>query len=120
MSKDKLAIFGGPRTVCENVPEDKLFGWPYVNQEIEDAVLDVIRRNAMSSTEITVQFEKEFAEWQQRKYGIAYCNGTLSLQSAMFGIGLGAPIASGGSMLLAFWYYKSGRWMKGTAITSEN
>ena len=44
----------------------------------------------MSSTDITVEFEKEFAQWQQRKYGIAYCNGTLSLQAAMFGIGLGA------------------------------
>ena len=42
------------------------------------------------------------------------------LDMGMFGIGLGAPIASFGSLLLAFWYYKSGRWMKGTAITSEN
>ena len=90
MSNEKLALFGGPKTVCDNVPEEELFGWPYVNKEIEDAVLDVVRRNAMSSTEITVQFEKEFAAWQQRKYGIAYCNGTLSLQAAMFGIGLGA------------------------------
>ena len=80
MSKEKLAVLGGPRTVCDNVPEDALFGWPYVNKEIEDAVLDVVRRNAMSSTDITVQCEKEFAAWQQRKYGIAYCNGTLSLQ----------------------------------------
>ena len=90
MINEKLAIFGGPRCVPEDVPEQELFGWPYINKEIEDAVLDVIRRNAMSSTEITVEFEKEFAAWQQRKYGIAYCNGTLSLQAAMFGIGLGA------------------------------
>lgn len=42
------------------------------------------------------------------------------LDMGMFGIGLGAPIASFGSLLLAFWYYKSGRWMKGTAISAEN
>lgn len=89
MITDKLALLGGPKSVCENVP-DELFAWPYVNKEIEDAVLDVVRGNKMSATDITVEFEKEFAAWQQRRYGVAYCNGTLSLQAAMFAIGLGA------------------------------
>lgn len=87
---NKLKIFGGNAAVdVENIPKE-LFEWPYVNQEIEDAVLDVVRRNAMSGTDVTEKFEKEFAKWQQRTYGIAYCNGTLSLQAAMFALGLGA------------------------------
>ena len=74
-----LRMFGGPASVePENIPEE-LFAWPYINQEIEDAVLDVVRRNAMSGTDVTERFEKAFAKWQERKYCIAYCNGTLSL-----------------------------------------
>ncbi|MBQ9765251.1 MAG: MATE family efflux transporter [Lachnospiraceae bacterium] len=37
----------------------------------------------------------------------------------LFGIGLGGPFASFGSLILAVWYYKSGRWMGKTAI-NEN
>ncbi len=38
----------------------------------------------------------------------------------LFGIGLGGPFASFGSLVLAFWYYKSGRWMKTTVIAEQN
>ena len=49
----------------------------------------MIRNNRFSGTDITEQLQREFAEWQGRKYAIAYCNGTMSLTSAMFAIGLG-------------------------------
>jgi len=84
-----LKMFGGAPAVHSEIPEE-LFAWPYVNQEIEDAVLDVVRRNAFSATDITERFEKEFARWIGRDYGICYCNGTLSLQAAMYAVGLGA------------------------------
>lgn len=89
MITDKLCLFGGPSEVGSNVPEE-LFKWPYVDKEIEDAVLDVLHKNKMSGTDITEQFENEFAHWQQRKYGLAFPNGTMSIQAAMFAIGLGA------------------------------
>ncbi len=89
MIEDKLKILGGPAEVSGDVPAE-LFAWPYVNEEIENAVLDVVRRNKMSGTDITEQFEKAFAAWQQRRFGIAYANGTLALQAAMFAVGLGA------------------------------
>lgn len=41
------------------------------------------------------------------------------LGMGLFGIGLGAPFASLGSMILAIWYYKTNRWM-GTTVISEN
>lgn len=90
LEKEPLSYFGGPASVNPDETPKELFAWPYMSEEIEQAVLDVVRNNKMSGTDITQEFEKKFAAWQQRKYGIAYCNGTLSLQAAMFGVGLGA------------------------------
>lgn len=89
MAEDKLALFGGEPAVSNDIPKE-LFAWPYVNKEIEDAVLNVVRNNKMSGTDITEEFEQKFAAWQQRKFGLAFSSGTMSLQAAMFAIGLGA------------------------------
>ena len=85
---EKLALVGG-KPVIEKQPDESLFKWPILTQEDEDAALDVIRNNKFSGTDITEKFQDEFAEWIGRKYAIAYCNGTASLTSAMFAIGLG-------------------------------
>lgn len=89
MAKSELKLFGGTAAVSENIPEE-LFRWPYVNDEIENAVLDVLRKNKMSGTDITEEFEKKFAQWQGLNYGLAFPNGTMALQAAMFAVGLGA------------------------------
>lgn len=86
---EQLALKGGPKAI-DFCPPKELFHWPIITSEDEEAVLDVLRKNTMSGTDITEQFEREFAQWQQRKYAVAYCNGTLSLQAAMFASGLGA------------------------------
>lgn len=87
--KKKLALIGGePTFKYEDMPKE-LFHWPIITKEDEEAVLDVVRTNNFSGVDITMQLEKEFAEWQGRKHAIAYCNGTLSLAAAMFAIGLG-------------------------------
>ena len=86
-TKTELAIFGGPKAVQTDGGD--LFNWPIVTQEDEDAVLDVLRRGAMSGTDVTVKFEEEFAAWQGTKYALACNNGTSALQSAMFGCGVG-------------------------------
>ena len=44
----------------------------------------------MSGTEITKQFEAEFAQWIGRDLALAYPNGTDALRSAMWAVGLGA------------------------------
>jgi dTDP-4-amino-4,6-dideoxygalactose transaminase len=88
--KETLAILGGtPAVDTKSVPE-ALFRWPIFTREEEDAALDVIRRNAFSGTDITRQFEQEVAQWLGTEYALAFCNGTMSLSAAMFGIGLGA------------------------------
>ena len=88
MDNPKLAINGAARAVPDSPPES-LFKWPILTEEDEAAVLDVVRKNKFSGTDITEEFQRQFAEWQGRKYAVAYCNGTMSLTSAMFAIGLG-------------------------------
>jgi dTDP-4-amino-4,6-dideoxygalactose transaminase len=88
MENPKLAINGAARAVPDSPPES-LFKWPILTEEDEAAVLRVVRENKFSGTDITEEFQRQFAEWQGRKYAIAYCNGTMSLTSAMFAIGLG-------------------------------
>lgn len=85
---EKLAILGGTPTLTAKAPKE-LFAWPIIGEEDEAAALEVIRNNSFSATDLTMTFEKEFAEWIGRKHAVAYCNGTLSLTSAMFAIGLG-------------------------------
>lgn len=84
----QLAINGSKPIINKPVPEE-LFRWPIITAEDEEAVLEVLRRGAMSGIDITEKFEREFADWIGTDYAIGYCNGTLSLQAAMFGCGLG-------------------------------
>lgn len=84
---EKLALLGGEPVIKEEPKE--LFAWPILTEEDKEAAVDVIVNNRFSGREITEKFQEEFAAWQGRKYAIAYCNGTASLQSAMFAIGLG-------------------------------
>ncbi|MBQ8742535.1 MAG: aminotransferase class I/II-fold pyridoxal phosphate-dependent enzyme [Clostridia bacterium] len=84
----KLALLGGEPIIKEGAPED-LFKWPLISKEDEEAVMDIVRNNNFSGTDITTKFQDEFAAWQGRKYAIGYTNGTMSLTAAMFAIGLG-------------------------------
>ncbi len=82
-----LAIQGGDPAVTDDAED--LFTWPIITTEDEEAALDVLRRGAMSGTEITKQFENEFADWNGTEYGLGYCSGTASLSGAMYGVGIG-------------------------------
>jgi len=57
MSMEKLALLGGPRAVTQE-PGD-FFRWPIVTKEDEEAVLEVLRRGAMSGLDVTNRFEEE-------------------------------------------------------------
>lgn len=84
----KTALLGAEPMIKEAAPGD-LFKWPILTQEDIDAVMDVVINNRFSRTDITIKFQEEFAEWQGRKYALAFTNGTMSLSAAMFAIGLG-------------------------------
>jgi perosamine synthetase len=83
-----LAILGGPKAVRGELP-DELFHWPIVTDEDEWAVVEVLRAGSMSGTDITRQFEREYAAWQGSEFALGYCNGTAALLGAMFGVELG-------------------------------
>jgi len=84
----ELALLGGPKSItCE---AGDIFGWPIVTEEDEQAVLDVLRRGAMSGTDVTRQFEGEFAEWIGARHALGYCSGTSALHAAMWACGIGA------------------------------
>jgi perosamine synthetase len=82
-----LALLGGTPTITLD-PGD-MFDWPIITEEDEAAVLKVLRARAMSGTDITMQFEKEFAEWMGVKHALGFNNGTASLLAAMYGAGVG-------------------------------
>jgi perosamine synthetase len=100
MASSKLALLGGPKAVTRD-PGD-LFTWPIVTPEDEQAVLDVLHRRAMSSSDVTREFEREYAAWQGRKYALGFSSGTASIQAAMFacGVGVGDEIIS---QSLTYW-----------------
>jgi len=67
-----------------------IFTWPIITKEDEDAVLEVLRRGAMSGRDVTIEFEKEYSEWQGNKYALGFNNGTSALQTAMWAAGIRA------------------------------
>lgn len=88
----EMAILGGRKIVEKADPA--LFSWPIVTAEDETAVLEVLRRGAMSDTDVTRKFEEEFSAWQGRKHALGFNNGTNSIQAAMWAchVGVGDEI----------------------------
>ena len=86
-SASSLAYLGGAKAVT--VDPGDTFTWPIVTEDDEAAVLEVLRRGAMSDIDVTMAFETEFAAWQGRMYALAFNNGTSALLAAMFGLGVG-------------------------------
>jgi perosamine synthetase len=87
MMNQKLAILGGSKAVTKD-PGD-LFTWPIITQEDRDAVNDVLTKCIMSDTDVTMQFEQEFAQWLGMRYALGYNSGTSSIHGAMFGCKVG-------------------------------
>jgi len=87
MGKSELAINGGPQAV--QTPPGDIFDWPIITKEDEEAALEVLRAGAMSGRNVTMEFEKEFAEWHGVNYALGHNTGTASLLAAMFGCGIG-------------------------------
>ena len=85
-AKSKLAILGGPKAVT--LPPGDIFRWPIITREDEEAALKVLRAGAMSGTNVTKQFEKEYARWHRMKYALAFNTGTASLHTAMWACGI--------------------------------
>jgi perosamine synthetase len=88
MSDDgALAINGGPKAAPTDPGPAQ--SWPIITEEDERAVLEVLRRRAMSGRDVTLEFEKEYAEWHGVEYALGHSSGTAALQAAMWACGVG-------------------------------
>lgn len=70
--------------------------WPAFDEEEVDAVARVLRSNKVNywTGEECRHFEREFAEWAGSRHAVAVANGTVALDLALHGLGIGA--ANGG------------------------
>lgn len=87
MSGSQLAVLGGTKAVTAEL--GNMFTWPIITQEDEEVALDVLRKGAMSGTDVTQQFEDDFRQWLGVDYALGFNNGTSALLAAMFGCGVG-------------------------------
>ncbi len=71
--------------------------WPCFSEEEAEAVAAVLRSNRVNywTGDEGRQFEREFANWVGTSHAIAVANGTLALDLALQGLGIG--LANGGS-----------------------
>ena len=85
---EKLALLGGRRAIQE-IP-DELFAWPIVTAEMEESLLSVLRSGTISGLQITMDFERRFADWLGAKHALAHNTGTAAIHGALYGLGVGA------------------------------
>lgn len=71
--------------------------WPSFTEEEADAVAAVLRSNRVNywTGEECRAFECEFADWAESRHAIAVANGTVALDLALHGLGIGS--VNGGS-----------------------
>jgi len=83
---EKLAILGGDPIKTTSFP-----AWPQYDHHEEQALLDVLHSGIWWRTPgtKTLEFEQNFAEYHQAKYGIACTNGTAALEIILVAIGIG-------------------------------
>lgn len=97
---EKLALCGGTPVVTKPQPPN-FSTWPIVTEEDEKAILEVLHARSMSGTDVTVEFEKEYAAWEGSEFALACNNGTSALHCAMFGLGIGR----GDEVIAPTWTY---------------
>jgi len=80
-----LALHGGTPIREKLLP----YGRHLIDKDDEQAVLDVLRSEWLTTGPIVPQYEQEFADYVGAKYAIAFSSGTAALHGAAFAIGLG-------------------------------
>lgn len=89
MSKanEKLAIQGGSKAVTIGDPEQ----WKQIREEEIKLVTEMLSRGEVSvgGAGVAKQFEDEFRDFIGTKYCLSQCNGTSTLWSAYFAVGVG-------------------------------
>ena len=82
----ELALLGGPKAITDDGGD--IFRWPIITSEDEEAVLEVLRRGAMSGTDVTLRFEEDIKEYFGQPYALCHNTGTAAIQAAMWACGV--------------------------------
>lgn len=85
VSQGKLALNGGTPVRTKPFPS-----WPVFGKEEEENLLKVFRSGKWWYGEKVREFEAKFAEFQNAKYGVTCCNGTVALELALRTLGIQA------------------------------
>jgi len=81
-----LAIKGGSRAI--ELDEEHTFRWPIITSQDEEAVLEVLRRGAMSGTDVTRKFEVDLMAYFGLEHALCHNTGTAAIQAAMWACGV--------------------------------
>ena len=84
---ESLALFGGEKAVQLDYTVEALV--PSVSEKGIKKVNEMMRRGEISKTPFISEFEEKFANYIGTKYALAEGNGTSTLISAMYAIGIG-------------------------------
>jgi len=88
MKGEKLALFGGEPAFRRKEELGRASRWPAFGEEEKEAVLEVIEKGG-GCYDVIGEFEKEFASYHGVKFALAHNNGTSSIHSAYFAVGVG-------------------------------
>lgn len=82
-----LALFGGKKTVLKTGAE---MAAPLVPEKAYEKVKVLMEKGEISTSSSVSEFERRFADYIGAKYGLCICNGTTSIQAALFAVGVGS------------------------------
>ena len=87
MQKERLALFGGEKSVEKSLKEISV---KIVPPKAYDTVRGMLDRDEISGSALVAGFEKRFAGYIGAEYGLCLVNGTTSIQAALFAVGVDA------------------------------
>jgi len=85
MKKEKLALYGGEKTINHNFP------WPIHDETEINAVVDIVRSGEWGNPNCdgnVASFEKEFSEFCETKYALSCVNGSVALRLSLIACGV--------------------------------
>jgi dTDP-4-amino-4,6-dideoxygalactose transaminase len=91
MTADKLALFGGPRTVPARRATRDLVGWPVITDDERKAVLGVLDSGRFTSNNTAGEvqlLEREWADYVGTAHAAGLANGTAALEAALAAAGV--------------------------------
>jgi dTDP-4-amino-4,6-dideoxygalactose transaminase len=85
-TKHKPAILGGDSAVT--LPQEDALRWPLIDEQDEQAVLDVLRSGELSLHPVVRELEAAYKERTGRRFALTHNNGTSAILAGLHAIGI--------------------------------